>query len=146
MNYQEFVERTRLRIKSIAIMRRPENNSEWDKKASHYQVMIYQAAPAGLDNPHTLKFERERFELITFYSKGSGHKGQPPQLEEVLDSLRRDAEYGQESFEDFCWSLGYDPDSRRAFEIWQACQQIAGQLARLLGPEALETLATIEYL
>jgi hypothetical protein len=127
-------------------MRRPEDNGKWDKPTSHYQVMIYQEAPHGLDNPRTLKFERERFELVSHYSKGSGHKGRPPQLDEVLNSLRLDAEHGQESFENFCWSLGYDPDSRRAFQTWQSCQEIARQLAQLLDPQAREILATIEYL
>lgn len=153
MTYQEFIKWQRLKIVSVAILRRPDTCSEWDKEANHYQVKIYQDAPPGLDNLATLKFERERFELITFYSKGSGHKEKKyphrpirPQLDEVLNSLRSDAEAAQSTFEEFCWSHGYDNDSRRHYSIYLECCEIARQMALLFSRDALQALSEVEPL
>jgi len=153
MTYPEFIAKHRLQIRYTSIMARPGDNSDWAKGAYHYQVKIYQDATAEFDNLRTLKFERERFELITFYSKGSGHKSKkwphkpiPPALDEVLDSLRLDWSLAHASFEDFCFELGYDLDSRKAYAIYESCVNIGRQVERLFDRSALNELSNIEPL
>lgn len=153
MTYQDFITKHRLRLKYNSIMARPDRTSEWDKSAYHYQVKIYQDAPDGLDNLGTLKYERERFELVIFYSKGEGHKEKkypyrpiPPGLIEVLDSLRLDWSFAHHSFDDFCWELGYDADSRKAYAIYESCVEIGLQVERLFDRAALNELGEIEPL
>lgn len=153
MTYQEFIAKHRLQIRYTSIMARPDDNSDWARDAYHYQVKIYQDAPEGLDNLATLKFERERFELVTFYSKGAGHKSKkwphkpiPPALDEVLDSLRMDWSLAHQSFEDFCFELGYDLDSRKAYSIYETCVGIGRQVERLFDRNAQIELSNIEPL
>lgn len=143
MTYPEFIAKHRLQIRYTSIMARPGDNSDWAKDAYHYQVKIYQDAP----------FERERFELVTFYSKGSGHKSKkwphkpiPPTLDEVLDSLRMDWFLASQSFEDFCFELGYDLDSRKAYSLYEACVNIGRQVERLFDRNAQIELSNIEPL
>lgn len=62
-------------------------------------------------------------------------KGKPlptPSLLEVCYCLGLDAQSGAESFEDFCASLGYDTDSRKARKMWKSCRKIAFKLGREL--------------
>jgi hypothetical protein len=126
-------------------MARPNANAEWAKDAYHYQVKIYQDAPEGSDDLDTRHFERKRFELVTFYSKGPGLRPIPPSLEEVLDSLRMDWLLAHQSFNVFC-ELGYDPDSRKAYAIYEACVNIGRQVEQLLDRNALNELSNIEPL
>ena len=153
MTYQEFIVKHRLQLRYTSIMARPNTNSEWAKDAYHYQVKIYQDAPEGSDNLGARYFERKQFELVTFYSKGPGHKSNkwpfkpiPPSLEEVLDSLRLDWSLAHQSFDDFCFELGYDPDSRKAYAIYEACVNIGRQVEQLLDRNALNELSNIEPL
>jgi len=134
-------------------MARPNANSEWAKDAYHYQVKIYQDAPEGSDDLDTRYFERKRFELVTFYSKGPVHKSKKwpfkpihPSLEEVLDSLRMDWSLAHQSFDVFCFELGYDPDSGKAYAIYEACVNIGRQVEQLLDRNALNELSNIEPL
>lgn len=58
----------------------------------------------------------------------------PPTTEDVLDSLRSDAEsVAWSTFEDWCLELGYDTDSRRAERSYHACQENAQRLRLFLG-------------
>jgi hypothetical protein len=59
----------------------------------------------------------------------------PPDVASVLDSLRSDAECYENarSFEDFANDFGYDPDSRKAEAIFNACAKISKDLRNLLG-------------
>lgn len=56
------------------------------------------------------------------FSQGSAHT-KPPTVEEVLYALSMDASAGEENetFESFCYELGYDEDSRKAYAMWEAC-------------------------
>jgi len=153
MTYQEFIVKHRLQLRYTSIMARPNDNPEWAKDTYHYQVKIYQDAPEGSDNLGARYFERKRFELVTFYSKGPGHKSKnwpfkpiPPSLEEVLDSLRMDWSLAHQSFDVFCFELGYDPDSRKAYAIYEACVNIGRQVEQLLNQNALNELSNIEPL
>ena len=51
----------------------------------------------------------------------------------VLSSLVMDMDAGAETFADFCGEFGYDEDSRKAFAIWQTCQEHGGQFRKVAG-------------
>ena len=55
----------------------------------------------------------------------------PPSPADVLHSLMLDATAIEQGFEDWCADLGYDTDSRKAFETYLACQE-SGKLAQYL--------------
>lgn len=71
------------------------------------------------------------------YRMGIAHKdkdGNPtaPKAEDVISSMVLDASACDESFDDWCSSLGYDTDSRRALETYLACQSSGAELRRFL--------------
>lgn len=94
--------------------------------------------PVSYGTPRTLHDEA----YLRDYSEPT-----PPDLAEVLDSLRLDAECGgADSFEDFAAEYGYDEDSRKAEAIYRACQKIRSDLRRLLGSVAFTELLETERL
>lgn len=54
----------------------------------------------------------------------------PPILDDVLYSLLTDMQAENEGFEDWCDNLGYSTDSRKALNIYLACQEIAVKLRK----------------
>ena len=56
-----------------------------------------------------------------------------PTAASVLDCLLLDAQCGGETFNDFCADCGYDTDSRKALEIYLACQATNDKLRFLNG-------------
>jgi hypothetical protein len=102
-----------------------EKEQEWQDSAFHYKV--------------TLK--RGRKTLTTFYSKGQGLP-EPPEADEVLDSLASDAEGVDASrvFNAWAEDFGYDTDSRRHERIYNACKETRQKLKRFLGDELYKTL------
>lgn len=79
--------------------------------------------------------------LTTFFSKGKGHNGKAPTLVEVVDCLAGDAAsiVNASSFEEWASDLGYDEDSRKAHDVWQACRRDTDKLRAFLG-EHFETV------
>lgn len=63
---------------------------------------------------------------------------------EFLNCLVSDASDTDEPFEQWAADLGYDPDSRKAEKVYQACRDIAGELRQFLGAAELEKL-TYDY-
>jgi hypothetical protein len=69
-----------------------------------------------------------------------------PKLNEVLCSLAQDASFFVNNdalyatYENFAEEYGYDSDSRKGFEIFQACQENGNRLLNLLGKEAFDRL------
>lgn len=63
-----------------------------------------------------------------------------PHAADVLYSLLMDASASQQSFADWCSEYVYDTDSRKAFATYEACQQNADKLARILPHAAREQL------
>jgi hypothetical protein len=49
----------------------------------------------------------------------------------AFDCILRDAESGQESFNEFCGEFGYDNDSIKALRIWEACKETREKLVRI---------------
>jgi hypothetical protein len=51
-----------------------------------------------------------------------------PKLDDVLTCLVRDAVGSAQTFDDWCSDYGYDTDSRKALDIYMACQETAKKL------------------
>jgi hypothetical protein len=66
-----------------------------------------------------------------------------PTSASVLHSLLLDAQCGNDLFEDFCDNYGYDTDSRKAFNIYQSCQDTAIKLRKVFSYAQLEELNVI---
>lgn len=83
---------------------------------------------------------KRRMSLV--FSKGSGHHGAPPHVNEVLDCLASDASSydNNTSFESWAGDFGYDLDDRGAKKTFNAVKKQAASLKRLLGAEAYEEL------
>lgn len=56
-----------------------------------------------------------------------------PKVDDVLDCLFRDAESGNESFNDFCDNLGYSRDSIKALDVYRSCMDLKDRLRKALG-------------
>lgn len=66
------------------------------------------------------------------FSQGSAHT-KPPDATSVLSCLSMDAYRGSETFEEFCSDLGYDTDSRSAYDTWQTCRDTELRMRRMFG-------------
>jgi hypothetical protein len=91
----------------------------------------------------TVRLKYQGRSLTTSFFQGSAHKT-APSAADVLACLASDARSGEESFEDFCGSFGYDADSRKAHTTWKACAKMTKQLRRLLG-DAFDAVADAEH-
>jgi hypothetical protein len=64
-----------------------------------------------------------------------------PNYLDVLHCLATDADVlNYSSFEDWAPNLGYDPDSRKAFQIYQTCLEIALRLRNAFSPSVFDEL------
>lgn len=95
------------------------------------------------------------------YNTGIGHRGKlkvggfarkSPEIEyyavlptaaSVLYSLMLDAHLGGDTFEEFCSSLGYDTDSRRALAMYLDCQNIRQKLRKVIPAALWEALQNL---
>lgn len=78
-----------------------------------------------------LRYKGRRL-TVPFYT---GSLAGEPDAEGVIDCLLSDSQDGEQSFEDFCSELGYDPDSRKAEGVWKACQAMTPKVRQLLGDD-----------
>jgi hypothetical protein len=69
-------------------------------------------------------------------------KPQAPHPADVLHCLISDADgvTNARGFEDWCSGMDYDSDSRKAYGIYEACEEVDRQLRRVFEPEALQAL------
>jgi hypothetical protein len=58
-----------------------------------------------------------------------------PKVGDVLSSLLQDAHSGTDTFADFCSNFIYDTDSRKAFDVYLACQAALMAMQRAFGPD-----------
>jgi hypothetical protein len=114
MTYQEFTAKYNL---TLTAERTNKNSSMTNFNGDHYKV--------------TLKHSRRRMTLI--FSKGYGHNGQPPTVDEVFCCLACDYQIENEDFESFCNEMGYDNDSRSAERTFNAVKQQNIKLEKFLG-------------
>lgn len=61
-----------------------------------------------------------------------------------LGCIFGDAECGDMHFSDFCFDFGYDEDSRKAFQTWEACAETGRKLRALFSRSQMESI--LEYL
>lgn len=73
--------------------------------------------------------------MTVYFSKGYGHHGEPPTLDELMETLTEDARSVDNcgDFEGFCSMFGYDTDSRTAERTWKAMEHQAARLKNFLG-------------
>lgn len=85
----------------------------------------------------SVKLTRKGRTLTTPYKMGTGHMGNAPDVETVLDSLCSDASsvVNADSFEDWAADFGYDADSRRAEKLYQECVKQTDKLRAFLGDD-----------
>ena len=56
----------------------------------------------------------------------------------ILCCIGLDGSLDVSTFEGFCSELGYDTDSRKALELYLACQEQSGKIHKLFTDEELE--------
>lgn len=66
-----------------------------------------------------------------------------PTAASVLHSTSLDAQCASDTFEDFCSNLGYDEDSRKALEIYLACQEGGKKLRKIFTSAEIEQIQEI---
>lgn len=82
---------------------------------------------------------------VPFYM-GLGHKGNPPELDDVIESLIGDSRCEQLTFREFCRDCGYSTDSISALNIYNSCKGSIEKVEQMTGMsiEELEE-AYMEY-
>lgn len=96
-------------------------NAHYDKKHKRFLVTEH----------------RNTFEPDSLFPR---YRIRKPSAADILDCLSSDACGIEQSFEDWASDLGYDTDSRKAFDTYQTCQRQAKELRSLLGREAFNEL------
>jgi hypothetical protein len=66
---------------------------------------------------------------------------QAPHAADVLQCLILDSSAASQSFADWCSDYGYDTDSRKAFAVYEACQQSGDKLRKIFTRDELSALA-----
>ena len=125
MIMQQFIDHHTITLNATRTDRNPDMS---DFEGDHWRV--------------TLKRPGRRMSL--YFSKGYGHGGAPPTTEGVLECLRSDACTDGDTFEEFCFSLGYDSDSRKAEKTYKAVQRHTDKLRRFLGADLFTELLQTE--
>ncbi|MFH2073733.1 MAG: hypothetical protein ABIJ57_00105 [Pseudomonadota bacterium] len=74
--------------------------------------------------------DKRRMSLI--YSKGVGHKGEPPHAAELVETLLSDIGFNGD-FEEFCAEFGCDNGSRSAYKTWKAVVSQNKKTERFMG-------------
>jgi hypothetical protein len=94
-------------------------------------------------NPHANLSDKAAH--ASFAAKLARHQKVVPQLADVVHSLLSDGEayFDAATFEDWAANYGYDPDSRKAEEIFRKCDAIGRELSRGIPAETLSKLRAI---
>ena len=118
---EQFVRENKISVKSELVDHNPNMD---DFEGNHWKVAL----------------KRPNKQMTLYFSKGYGHNGKEPEVEEVLSCLISDADVFEYGFEDWAVSLGYDPDSRKAKRIWKTCFCQTNKLVNFLGNDLFEDL------
>lgn len=114
----ELAQNVRITCEYGAIRQDFDKLDDWQKQAHPYRC--------------TIRYQGRRYSFD--YFMGQGHTSEPT-VSDALDALLSEAAAGADSFTEFCNSLGYDEDSRKAYRMWQACQRTERNMRRLLGDD-----------
>lgn len=125
MNTTTFVTKHRIRMECEMGDENPNMPDDQAYPMHHYKVVL----------------KRGRLRLTTHFSMGQAHCREP-EAAEVLDCLASDSSGvdNARGFDDWASDLGYDTDSRKALETFEACERQAVALKKFLGPELYEAL------
>lgn len=86
------------------------------------------------DADHWLVTLRRGKKSVQFYfTKGSAHKGVPPDARETLGCVASESQSAHYKFEEWCSEFGYDTDSRKAEKTFKQVKEQAAKLRRFLG-------------
>lgn len=125
MQLAEFAKKHGLKLEYVKLLGRSIDRN-W--QANHYQCRL-----SRRDRAITYLFD---------YSKGTGHVDKnkrpiPPQLVECLDSLRSDCTMvaNGQRFDEWANDVGYDPDSRTAYRVYETILSQESELRSLFGHE-----------
>lgn len=125
MTIAQFIKKHGVKVTFKQVATRPDIAAgEWIEGSTHYRV--------------TVSANRKR--MTCNYTMGPAHEAGSVRPEDVLDSLKLDAAFGEYSFPNFCSELGYDTDSRKAERIHKSCRRASVNLARILGAVAYAEL------
>ncbi|MDF0603573.1 hypothetical protein P1J78_22850 [Psychromarinibacter sp. C21-152] len=72
------------------------------------------------------------------------HRAAPINLEELLEIVQLECSHWEETFEEWCSSIGENPDSRKAEGIYHAQQTMAKQARAAIGHDEFERFLEIE--
>lgn len=70
---------------------------------------------------------------------------QEPKLADVMSCLLTASSNCDETFEDWCFGLGYDTDSRKALDMYLKCQETRSALIKMFGRELFGKLSVLEH-
>ncbi len=93
------------------------------------------------DIKHTLQTGKICRHIGNQILKFGGKPISPPHPADVISCLLTDSsaeDYA--TFEDWANEMGYDPDSRKAEAIWQACLETSRNMNRVIGHDVIEAL------
>jgi len=99
-----------------------DGKDDWHRTATKYQC----------------KLTYNHQEYVFDYWMGAAHT-KAPSKKDVLYSMVMDDTSGMD-FQEFCWSFGYDEDSRTALKTFEACQEQTKNFKRLFNEEEREIL------
>jgi hypothetical protein len=68
-----------------------------------------------------------------------------PELTDVMYSIVMDASSAEDTFEDWCYNLGYDTDSRKALDTYLKCQEARNKFIKVFGEDFLEEIKYLEH-
>ena len=103
----------------------------------HADVERVDANPNMVDGARDMRhwkvtLRRGKARLTTYFSQGSAHTKKPTAMD-VLGCLASDSAGAEESFEEWCSSLGYDSDSRKARGTYDTVRKQTAKLKKFLG-------------
>jgi hypothetical protein len=120
MLIKDFVFAHKIVMKARRIEVNPYVGEEEDKGQSHWECTFTRP-----EQGYIKKF-------VTYYSMGKAHT-QPPQAEEVLDSLAMESQACDTAFGEWCRDLGFSEDSIKALRTYAICQEVGERLKRFMG-------------
>lgn len=137
---EQFIERNRISLTSEPTDRNPHMDGSVDM--DNYKCVLVRREVTGKRYNARKDGTAIVARMTLYFSKGIGHHGAEPTVNEVLDCLASDAAIVENSgdFAGFCSELGYDEDSRKAERDWKATEHQTDRLKRFLGDELYDQL------
>ena len=120
----------------------------WDKKTpkQHYRVTI-PGISVQFDYYCKTEPKYPGYDRRGIYVKPASHEKIGFNESDALDFLGcifGDVDFGNMSFYDFCFELGYDEDSRKALATWESCSKTGRDLRQQFNSS--QQAAILEYL